>query len=203
MTCRICLEDSESGKLLDICECSGSCQYVHQKCLEQWIDVSRKKSCEICHAVYKHDYQPKNLFNDEIIEQTRRYEMLCIRMVFTCCILGGFLHGLFTGIDSSEGSTFNGGLLLSAFLFNVYHLLIWWVLHKIQYIPEIISFMWLLSFTLGLVTVCFILDLYNDDVTKVFYFNVGTSLIGIFLPCCLNNMRKMTMHRNNMMYNNL
>lgn len=200
MTCRICLEDCESGELLDVCDCSGSCQYVHQLCLEKWIDVSQNTACEICHAVYKHDYQPKNV---NIEERPRRNDFACIRMVIALCMLGGFLHGCTTGSDSSNGIKFNCELLVASLLFNAYHLLIWFVFYKIKYIPEVISITWLVSFTMGLLVMCWILDVYNDDVTRIFYVNVFVSSIGMMLPCCLKRMRTITMYRSDRMYNQL
>lgn len=42
------------------CRCSGSCKYIHKRCLEDWQNVQRgqghwqrAKRCEICHAPYK------------------------------------------------------------------------------------------------------------------------------------------------------
>ena len=67
--CRICLMDDASidsleNTLVSPCKCKGSCEYVHLKCLKQWIDSKKSKvensnnvcvglnykklSCEIC-----------------------------------------------------------------------------------------------------------------------------------------------------------
>lgn len=41
-TCRICFEECEERTL---CLCKG---YVHQACLDQWLDISGRNECEIC-----------------------------------------------------------------------------------------------------------------------------------------------------------
>lgn len=69
LTCRICLmedtyDDPIENTLVCPCKCRGSCEYVHLRCLKQWIDSKksrlenssntcltfnyRKLSCEIC-----------------------------------------------------------------------------------------------------------------------------------------------------------
>ena len=48
--CRICYTGNEEADspLITPCRCAGSLKYVHQDCLEQWIKVSKRKSCELC-----------------------------------------------------------------------------------------------------------------------------------------------------------
>lgn len=56
MACRICYEpDSvKSNPLLkNVCECTGSAQYIHKECLEKWIKISQRPDCEICHGHWK------------------------------------------------------------------------------------------------------------------------------------------------------
>ena len=195
MSCRICLEGGDSGNLMEVCDCSGSCRYVHQECLEKWMDISQNRSCEICRAVYKHNYQPKVVCDEEmsdVEEPTRGNDLACIRMVLALCALGGFLHGCTAGSDSVNVIHVNWELLFSCLLFNAYHLGIWWVFYKIKYVPEVISILWLVSFTMGLFLMCSILNVYNDAVTLVFYLNVVASSIGMFVPCCCKRMRNQT-----------
>jgi len=73
MACRICFEESEEDSPLIIpCKCSGSIQYIHEGCLNQWIDTSYRRlipalahqdeitlknvRCELCHERYKIRY---------------------------------------------------------------------------------------------------------------------------------------------------
>lgn len=48
--CRICLE---GGELIQPCKCKGTSANVHVECLQRWLDVSGRTSCEIC----KHRYE--------------------------------------------------------------------------------------------------------------------------------------------------
>lgn len=50
MACRICLE--EDKPLVSPCACKGSSGYIHEHCLNKWIETSGKNRCEICHEDY-------------------------------------------------------------------------------------------------------------------------------------------------------
>ena len=49
-TCRICYEPDN---LESLCECRGTAEFVHLKCVEHWIKVSNRKYCELCHSKYR------------------------------------------------------------------------------------------------------------------------------------------------------
>ena len=52
--CRVCRSDAEPGRpLFAPCLCSGSISYVHQDCLEEWLNHSKKDKCELCGTKYK------------------------------------------------------------------------------------------------------------------------------------------------------
>ena len=55
--CRICHCEDTIDNLDSPCNCKGSLQFVHRKCLQKWIseklDTSR---CEVCNAQYKGNY---------------------------------------------------------------------------------------------------------------------------------------------------
>jgi hypothetical protein len=72
-SCRICFEESEEDSPLIVpCKCSGSIQYIHEGCLNQWIDTNHRRlipalahedeitlkhvRCELCHERYKIRY---------------------------------------------------------------------------------------------------------------------------------------------------
>ena len=46
--CRICLEDGGGH----FCSCTGTCALVHPECLQKWIDISQRDTCEICLSKY-------------------------------------------------------------------------------------------------------------------------------------------------------
>jgi hypothetical protein len=50
MACRICLE--EDAPLVSPCACKGSSGYIHEHCLNKWIETSGSNTCEICHEEY-------------------------------------------------------------------------------------------------------------------------------------------------------
>lgn len=60
--CRICHESNEPtndmdldscGRLIAPCLCDGSLKYVHEKCIQQWIEISQSRKCELCHFEYE------------------------------------------------------------------------------------------------------------------------------------------------------
>ncbi|KNC99656.1 uncharacterized protein SPPG_09243 [Spizellomyces punctatus DAOM BR117] len=51
--CRVCRCPSTPDQPLYYpCKCSGSMKYVHQDCLEEWLQHSRKRQCEICNHAF-------------------------------------------------------------------------------------------------------------------------------------------------------
>lgn len=54
LECRVCREGpDEAHPLYFPCMCSGSIGAVHQSCLEEWLDVSKKDTCELCLTKYR------------------------------------------------------------------------------------------------------------------------------------------------------
>lgn len=59
--CKICFEDGQKkhkkGDLIEPCLCSGSCSYIHEECLKDWIRARkqnmRRPACEICLHPYR------------------------------------------------------------------------------------------------------------------------------------------------------
>ncbi|XP_069694861.1 E3 ubiquitin-protein ligase MARCHF3-like [Periplaneta americana] len=51
--CRICQESDPVQTLISPCRCKGSVGFVHQKCLETWLQVSSTTRCELCHYEYQ------------------------------------------------------------------------------------------------------------------------------------------------------
>jgi hypothetical protein len=47
--CRVChCEGDESRPLYHPCKCSGTIRYIHQDCLRNWLEFSKKQTCELC-----------------------------------------------------------------------------------------------------------------------------------------------------------
>ena len=47
--CRICYEPCDT---IGLCQCAGTLQYVHPKCLYTWIRISQRTKCELCNAPF-------------------------------------------------------------------------------------------------------------------------------------------------------
>jgi hypothetical protein len=95
MSCRICLE--ETGPFIHPCDCKGSAGFVHQKCLNRWIEESSLDHCEICKREYqkqevctynhkrcwKHWCSYKITHGEEIRKYTLGLSLLaCVSLIF-------------------------------------------------------------------------------------------------------------------------
>ncbi len=50
VSCRICQQSS--GKLLQPCACKGSVGFIHNSCLNTWLDTKGEDVCELCETKY-------------------------------------------------------------------------------------------------------------------------------------------------------
>jgi len=48
MQCRICFEDGDANTLVTPCRCSGSSAYIHQACLDRYIQYYPDRICRVC-----------------------------------------------------------------------------------------------------------------------------------------------------------
>ncbi|KAI8800679.1 RING-variant domain-containing protein [Cladochytrium replicatum] len=61
--CRVCRSGATPEQpLFHPCKCSGSMKFVHQDCLEEWLQHSRNKHCEICN----HKFSFTSLYADDV-----------------------------------------------------------------------------------------------------------------------------------------
>ena len=172
MTCRICLEDKDSGELLSVCNCSGSCRYVHQQCLQQWIDVSHKTHCELCQSPYTHSYASPS--RPTIRASTIDKCPVTVLTTMTCALI----HGSMIALESWRGYPFVYDMLLICILFNAYHVAIWCIGLNFQIHTGIVSGIWLLSFVVGMTVTSFVVDIYHYDMVMALVFNVVVAAIG-------------------------
>ena len=63
LRCRICLLNDGNESLISPCKCKGTIAYVHLSCLERWLNVNGRHTCELCQYEFK-------------VVQTPRYRML-------------------------------------------------------------------------------------------------------------------------------
>jgi len=71
--CRVCRgEGTPDHPLFYPCKCSGSMKYIHQDCLEEWLEHSHKKYCEICN--YQFSFSP--IYDDSAPEKLSPFVLL-------------------------------------------------------------------------------------------------------------------------------
>ncbi|UZJ56324.1 hypothetical protein CBS101457_005644 [Exobasidium rhododendri] len=91
-TCRICRSGPEEDTpLYHPCKCSGSIAKVHQDCLIEWLQHSKKKSCELCntelrfHKVYSPTMPaklPSYLYVRQFLFQLVHFLRYSLRAIF-------------------------------------------------------------------------------------------------------------------------
>ena len=103
--CRICYEP---GELISVCQCDGTTRYVHLHCIQKWLQISKRHSCEICHGPFSHEQLvfPKT-------DMQHRLESFC----FIAGILGG-LHGVTIWLDAYYGADAIWINAMSSVMFN-------------------------------------------------------------------------------------
>lgn len=61
--CRVCrCEGTPDQPLFHPCKCRGSIKYIHQDCLQFWLEHSNKKVCDICHSKFNF----KIIYNENV-----------------------------------------------------------------------------------------------------------------------------------------
>ena len=86
--CRFCLENEKIEPLLTLCNCKGSCKYIHMKCIKQWCLYSilnqsthpsyqkpTDKICNICNSPYKIDTITRSKLMTEITGEEIKNEI--------------------------------------------------------------------------------------------------------------------------------
>lgn len=128
MTCRICLD--ETTPLVSVCNCAGSCGSVHVACVQQWIDISRAISCEICCEPYNHNL----LVLPPALPQKSSW-LLCI-----ITILAAVSHGATVVADLKEAGTV--GLYIGVCIYQIVYILLVAGAVKRKLRPNLISLLW-------------------------------------------------------------
>lgn len=94
--CRICLEEGGGH----FCSCTGTCALVHPECLQKWIDISKRDTCEICLAKYHFHkrFSPRFLINASDMQLSTNlsnaavcglYGCILFMINFVCAIIVG------------------------------------------------------------------------------------------------------------------
>ncbi|XP_053253270.1 E3 ubiquitin-protein ligase MARCHF8 isoform X1 [Podarcis raffonei] len=78
--CRIChCEGDDESPLITPCHCTGSLNFVHQACLQQWIKSSDTRCCELCKYEFIMETKLKPLRKWEKLQMTasERRKIMC------------------------------------------------------------------------------------------------------------------------------
>jgi hypothetical protein len=86
-TCKICLEPEKDkkNKLINPCNCTGSCEYIHEICLKHWINTyieqgnTEAPRCEICGFEYYLKFYLKMEINQE--KKSDAYKKIALEFV--------------------------------------------------------------------------------------------------------------------------
>ena len=78
--CRFCLDsaDTKRNPLIDPCECRGSVQFVHERCLMKWRRINPSRNAEFC-LICLTPYQMKQLLALEHIPDQNKLVFLFLR----------------------------------------------------------------------------------------------------------------------------
>ncbi|KAI0642432.1 hypothetical protein C8Q79DRAFT_917921 [Trametes meyenii] len=94
-TCRICSAPAEPDQpLFHPCKCSGTIRYIHQDCLTEWLQHSKKKTCDVC----KHPYSFTKVYAKNMPE---RLPFFLILRQFSRQLVSAVLFGLRAVLVSS------------------------------------------------------------------------------------------------------
>lgn len=99
--CRVCrCESTPDHPLFHPCKCRGSIKYIHQDCLQFWLQHSNKDTCDICHSKFnfKIIYSdgtpnsiPFKIIIKQFIKNLLRYQYLFVKFtVMAFCLLFEF-----------------------------------------------------------------------------------------------------------------
>lgn len=91
--CRICYDDQSQEKLISPCKCSGSVKWVHNSCLQKWIDISKKNECSTCKYTYKYQKEYTKKFY-KYLDHSYVPKLLTIIFILITTIISGLISKL-------------------------------------------------------------------------------------------------------------
>eukprot|EP00736_Rhodelphis_marinus_P002801 Rmarinus@m.27101 len=112
--CRICRIGSPED-LCSPCKCRGSVQYVHQECLQQWLNQKKSEECELCGYTFKFDliYSPDAPGVVSVWEVLLSMALRCFGTLMYCC------RFFFSGDDVGSGNPYGNVVPFSLMLCHV------------------------------------------------------------------------------------
>ena len=169
--CRICLEPYH---LISVCACDGTMKWVHLKCIQEWIRVSRKTECEVCLAPYVYPglkfYKPK--------------KDITYNRLFLVSFPLGILSGLFLWLDRLSTSFSMEHLfwyyVSITLMYNSANYVLMFVAYRLGSSPIPLALVYYLGFACGCIPGH--MGQYLDDWSFLIYgLNVVCGLVAVFV----------------------
>ncbi|UYV79483.1 MARCH8 [Cordylochernes scorpioides] len=110
--CRICHCEGEGElPLISPCQCAGSLRYVHQVCLQQWINSSDTRRCELCKFEFLMQTRVKPFRKWEKLDMSpiERRKMFC-SITFHVIAITCVIWSLYVLIDRTAEELRSGAL---------------------------------------------------------------------------------------------
>lgn len=140
MTCRICYEDE--GELITPCQCTGTMAFVHKECIQRWITISKRETCELCHAAFD---------NTQVEIPSRCYrrctdpEIVPRALAFLLAII----YSLANWNDVYYSARTDHFYMISNIMFVITFMILWAVTISHTGKALGVTFIWFLTFTLS------------------------------------------------------
>lgn len=168
--CRICYEPEH---LISVCQCDGTAGYVHLHCIQKWLHISKRRTCEICHQEFNHH---KLVFPKT--ESQRRLESFC----WFAGTLGG-LHGTTLWLDTYYVSEAIWTNAIASTMFNTSQLLLTVLLKENINQSWKIHIAFFVGFVLGNIPSHITMTGINPQTIYSYVLNVSFMIIFITIQC--------------------
>jgi len=133
--CRICYENNKNDSdMISPCKCKGTMKWVHSRCLEKWLKISKKKICGSCKYTYKmkkiSEYPKFEFINSNKIKKYIAFSVLSIFLFISSYISYNFLgkkkfhnSNILYFFDGLKLLTFISFFIIAVFhYFNLYNI---------------------------------------------------------------------------------
>lgn len=129
--CRFCLESNNTRRnpLIDPCECKGSLQFVHERCLLKWRRINPNRnaiSCLICLT----PYHLKELPVLEQIPEQYRVSLFFLRFPFLPCFTANYVLVFHMSLDRNK--SFFDLFEPYQYAFQIFYLFLFFLEWKVQ-----------------------------------------------------------------------
>ena len=101
--CRFCLESNNTKRnpLIDPCQCRGSLQFVHERCLNKWRRINPNRNAEVC-LICLSPYHLKQLLLLEHIPDEYRISLFFLRFPILPCFTANYVLIVQMSLDKKK-----------------------------------------------------------------------------------------------------